>query len=280
VSDDQLGWTPRSAALGQGDGVFLQYLNEPRLEAFTNWISHPSAVSETNREIFDYTLYDLSKLIDELRFEAGVGAVFKAALADELTTLGDEQHEGPVAMGIPIRARALLTAYHAPLPLPSELFKDAAQPMAGFRVLGGWWAGQLFDSAMLRGSAALDRLSTILHCADGRVVDPKWMPGFNVRHLSRLHKWDGLAEWDQLLGLINSPWYDLTHNYRRGFVHERRQPSALHGDHSEIITAPNGQQIAGETYSPDNHEALVLGFYNEVVLQAVDLTGALLSEKP
>ena len=264
-------WLPSAEALGQADDIFLTQLQEPDLEPLTSWLTTEPARASADRDVFEDAVFDISRLLEEYRYETGVAAAYSIGLKTELDTLADEQLSGPASMGIPSSVRALLAPYTAHLPLPSRLFTYPAEPISGFRLLGGWWAGQLYDTALVRGCAALDRLATALYCVEGLKVDREWMPAFKPRHLKRITAWNGASDWDALLTLLNDPFFALAKKYRDGFIHQRRGPIQLHGDY---VVAGDGSTTIGTT--PEIHEAIVVGYYNLILLPACSLVGKLI----
>lgn len=61
---------------------------------------------------------------------------------------------------------ALLAGYGQNNFPPDQLLLNPTAALGGHRVLSGWWAAQLLDSAIIRGIAVLDRVAILLHCID------------------------------------------------------------------------------------------------------------------
>jgi hypothetical protein len=103
-----------------------------------------------------------------------------------------EGHDIADGMTVPTAVQALLAPYLRPNPAPGELIGRPGQPFAGHRVLGGWWAAQLFDSSLIRGLSCLDRLAIMLHCAAGkdltrdRRTQELRLPAFRANYLEPL----------------------------------------------------------------------------------------------
>lgn len=135
---ERWGMAAFPVALGQADDIFLKQLEEPDLGPLTSWLMTLSAQSSADRDVFEDAVFDISLRLEEYRYETGMAAAYSIGLKAELA---EKQFSGPTSIGIPSSVRALLAPYIAHLPLPRRLFTDPADPISGFRLLGGWWAG-------------------------------------------------------------------------------------------------------------------------------------------
>jgi len=277
MDSDAHGWLPSEEALSQADDIYLTHLQTPDLAPLSEWLTADPSPNPVDKDVYEDAVFDISRLIEEYRYEAGVAAAFAIGLDAELEALSEEQLRGPVAMSIPKGVRALLAPYSTFLPLPSQLFLNPKEQISGFRLLGGWWAAQLYDSALVRGSAALDRLATILYCAQGLAINREYMPAFKLAHLKRITKWYSDPNWAALLALLDHPVFTLAKRYRDGFIHQTRAPMALHGDHSVVRDASGGGHEVIRGTTPEMHEGIVLAYFNLILVVACDLVGKLIS---
>lgn len=277
MNRDRAGWLPSDEALSQADEIYLKHLDTPDLAPLSEWLTIDPSPNPVDKDVYEGAVFDISRLIEEYRYEAGVAAAFSIGLSAELAALSDTRLNGPAATGIPAGVRALLVPYTSFLPLPSQLFLKPDQSISGFRLLGGWWAAQLYDSALIRGSAALDRLAAILYCVQELEIKRDWMPAFKLKHLSRVTGWKGDPNWEALIALLENPVFSLAKSHRDGFIHQSRAPMALHGDHVIVREFPGGDRELIQGTTPEMHEAIVLGFFNLIVVVACDLVGKLIS---
>lgn len=111
-------------------------------------------------------LFDLSQLAEEFRFLTSAGALYSLGLQEQVAAAIPDVTAPGADIAVPVVVCALLAGYMRPMPPPSVLLHDPGQSIAGHRVLGGWWAARLFDSALIRGMPAFDRLAVLLFCAD------------------------------------------------------------------------------------------------------------------
>jgi hypothetical protein len=277
MDDINCGWLPSEEALSQADDLYLTHLETPDLAPLSAWLTTNLSPNPADKDVYEDAVFDISRLLEEYRYQAGVAAAFAIGLKAELADLSEEQLNGPVGMGIPAGVRALLAPYTAFLPLPSQLFLKPEQPISGFRLLGGWWAAQLYDSALIRGSAALDRLAAILYCVQGLEINREWMPAFKLKHLKRITAWPDDPNWKALLALLENPVFTLAKRYRDGFIHQSQEPMVLHGDHVIVRDAAGGGLETVRGITPEMHEAIVLGYFNLIVVVACDLVGKLVA---
>lgn len=230
-------------------------------------------------DIYSDALFDLSQLVEEMRFEAAAGALYSIGLQKEIAASRENTPE--IGLAIPTVVRALLASYMRPTPSPSALMRDPGQNIAGHRVLGGWWAAQLYDSALIRGMSALDRLAVVLFCAGQQPIMPNkhgelMMPSFRKSQLDRVTRWHDYSEWPSLLELLDNPVFKFVKRYRDGFVHQRRTPMQLHGEHATATNGVGPNYESTEGITPEMHLAMVLGFFDQILRPACKMVGALI----
>ena len=158
-----------------------------------------------------------------------------------------------------------------------ELLRDPTQDISNFRLLGGWWAGQLLDSALIRGRSSLDRLMTLLQYVHVVKVRDR-LPGFEPQEFDKLISWADDADLNALRNLFSNPIFEYGKSMRDGLIHRQRQPSALHGDHVANVeisaNAPDGRALG---MTPSMHLQITLAYYNEVLVTACALAGNLIA---
>jgi len=128
--------------------------------------------------------------------------------------------------------------------------------------------------------SALDRLAILMFCADQQpIARNKYgdlvLPAFRKSWLQRITRWDDQPAWPKILDVLDHPVFALVKRYRDGFVHQRRTPTQLHGEHA-TATFPSPSQITTNGISAELHLAMVLGFYNLVLRPSCDLVGTLI----
>jgi hypothetical protein len=177
---------------------------------------------------------------------------------------------------------ALLQRYMREPPSPSRLFENPYYEISGDRVLGDWFAGQLLDSALFRSIAACDRLVILLWIRagepsrrrrDGRSLHPAFTRHF-LRYLRKYY--EDQRAWPLLYETVEGSLFGLAKELRDGFTHSRRLASELHG---EPVVAYSGQGPA-RGLEADEHRALVLAFYNEILGPSIEHVGTLLARQP
>ena len=274
------GWTPAPNVRLSVDNMCMNYLAEPDLRPLSSWIAKGDfgRGARPNFHIYSDILLDLTRLIEEFRFEMAVGAMYAEGLEPELTELNNSETTGFAAYGMPASVKALLSGYSARTPSPYDLLTSPASRISGSRLLGGWWAAQLLDSALIRGRSAMDRLAALLFCADDAQLDPNHLPAMAPETIKKLKSWAGTAEIAELQTTLADETYEFVRSMRDGLVHRKRKPMVLHGDH--VLVAPDeggdpAQNVAG--ISPDIQIALGLAFYNETLVPTLALVGRMIS---
>lgn len=229
--------------------------------------------------IYDEALVDLVRLLEEIRFSVSVGAMYAHAARGELHPRRASHQEWPQNVGLSPKVRTLLASYTQNTYAADQLIYDPSVPLAGERFLGSWWAGQLIDSAVVRGISALDRLAILLSCT-ARRIDPRRMPAFRSRELRRLSEVFGSeSEWTTVLALAENEVFQFVKEVRDGHVHRRRLPTKLHG---EFVTS--GRDAAGRYVStvgmdPDLHFATVTALFQDVIVPAIGAASALIARR-
>lgn len=274
-------WLPSESVLERADDIYQDDLPTLDLEPLASWLTTAlgrSTGDSEQREVYADALFDLQRLGEEFRFGTSVGAIYLLGLQEEIKATKESASEVAGGVAVPTAALALLSPYMRPNPSPERLITHPEQTIGGQRVLGGWWAAQLLDSAVIRGLACLDRLVILLHCAAGaplrreRQTRELRLPAFRKTYLEALaHAFDG-REWEELRRLLDHPIFKLVKRYRDGFVHQRRLSMELHGEYPDATDLAAGRT---RVLSPDNHLALVLAFYDLVLAPSCVLAGVL-----
>ncbi len=226
---------------------------------------------------------DLYRLLEEIRFELALAALLLDDYSRKLARgEAPPRHESELPMPLPAESIALLLRFMREPPNPAELFTQPYSELAGHRILSDWFAGQLLDSVLVRAVAACDRLATLLWT---RVEEPirttkagkSHYPAFRREALKELAPHYREAEaWPDLLELTDHELFAYAKDLRDDFTHARRVPSLLHGEQFTVF-AQDGEGIEG--LDAEDHLAIGVAFYNEVIRAAIRLTGELLATK-
>lgn len=267
---------PEPLALDAAAIVYDQVLSQIDIMGLNIGIPHGEGVAMHEGEGYADALIDLSRLLEEYRFEAVIAAIYAAGVKDQLAAVRDVMARPPHNAGFSNKARAILAGIIAQGAPPLDLITNPENEMSGMQVLGGWWAAQLYDSALMRGVAVLDRLVTLLFYVEGLPVDPDWTPAFRERTVRKLTSWTAEPEWSTFTALLHHELFVMAKGYRDGLVHRVRDAAELHGDFLVGRFRTGGhEQTTG--FGGDVHFAMVAGFYNEVLRRAVSDTAALIS---
>ncbi len=284
LAADGTAWLPGPEVEAKVAAIFHDDLPTLDVGRLSDWLAHrletPADERGDNLDLYTDALFDLSQLAEEFRFLAAAGALYSLGLQEQIAAAIPDQTAPGVGIAVPAVVRALLAGYMRPVPAPSALLHDPGQSIAGHRVLGGWWAAQLFDSALIRGMSALDRFAVLLFCADQQPITPNKhgdlvLPAFRKSWLQRVTRWEKYPEWSKLLEMLDHPVFALVKRYRDGFVHQRRTPMQLHGEHA-TTTFPSASQTITKGISAELHLAMVLGFYGLVLRPSSELVGTLI----
>ena len=234
-------------------------------------------VSLGDEDLYADALYDLIKLLEEYRYLSAVGVLYATSVEDEIQAIAEAQSKGPGSVGMSSAVRALLAGMGAANGDPSTHLKTPGITIPGLRVLGGWWAAMLYDSALIRGMAIMDRIAALLAIESGQQIKPDWMPIFRTKFLDKLPSWQHTPEMAQLHELASGKLFEFVKSYRDGFVHKQRVPVELHGDHRRGGWRPDGTTSMVPGISAYEHAGLVSMFYNDVISVACDAAGHLIS---
>jgi len=277
-------WLPGPEVEAKVASIFYDDLPTLNVSRPSDWLAHrldtPSDERSDNLDLYTDALFDLSQLAEEFRYLASAGALYSLGLQDQIAAAIPDETAPGVGIAVPTVVRALLAGYMQPTPPPGALLHDPGQSIAGHRVLGGWWAAQLLDSALIRGMSALDRLAVLLFCADQQPIKANKhgdlvLPAFRKSWLKQVTRWDECSEWSKLLEILEHPVFALVKRYRDGFVHQRRTPMQLHGEHA-TTTFPSQSQGTTKGISAELHLAMVLGFYDLVLRPSCELVGTVI----
>ncbi|GAA2750199.1 hypothetical protein [Amnibacterium kyonggiense] len=269
-----MAWDPPREAIEVSTRIFEEELAPPSLEGFMLGIDR-SMAAPVEGDLYDDALNDLVRLVDEYRFEVATAALYIEALGRELALL-NETSRTAAHLGISPKAMAFLSSNVSTYTPPHVLLESPETRIPATRLLGGWWAGQLIDSALLRGLSSLDRVATMLALRDGSTLDANRLPVFRRDSLKKLRRWRGQAEWDRLRGLLNHPLFDYVKQYRDGFVHRRREPIELHGEHVAVWRGEDGKSGIYRGMDPGMQLGLAVEFFRLVLSPAVEAAGALI----
>ena len=278
------GWLPTDEASDLATEIFLNDLPSLPIEPLSSRLTSDLRSEENSeqRDFYADAIHDFARLIDEVRFETSVAAAFISSLKEILFKEVDEEDLSRT-VGVPREVLALLAPYVAQNWLPTDLFSRPEMEISGSRILGGWFAGQLLDSALIRSISALDRIAILLWCAAPLPIERDRfgelrLPAFRKGYLNRMAPhYSSRAEWTPLANLVDHDFMGLVKPYRDGFVHRRRTPMQLHGEHVTVVDlhTDNPRKIPG--FDPNHHLGMVLGFYDTVLKPATELAGALVT---
>jgi len=248
-------------------------LAQPNLEPLATYLADhiKQDPPEKRIELFGDALFDLSRLLEEYAYGAAVAATYLKATEEARRDLHTKQLQGLKAVPMTSIIRALLSPYSGFLPMPSTLISEPTVPAPGLRILGGWWAGQLIDSAILRGLSSLDRVATILFLVADQPINETKMPAFRPEELRKLRNSYEGEDWESLRELTHHELFLFVKDYRDGFIHRQRKPMQLHGDHTTF--GADGTIYQGIEASM--HFALLGAFHEHVIRPACELAGRL-----
>jgi hypothetical protein len=288
-------WSLSRKALGVADDVYYNELKTISVEGYSDGVfteqdEQPVVADRTHREVYADSLFDLQRLLEEVRFEI--------ALATMLTSDYRARHPldepAPPSAGhqnvtIPAEVLAVLASYAGPVPSPSVLATDLHRAIPGSRHLSRWLAAQLLDSAMLRSLSVLDRVVTMLYIRAGLTIrrgrdGSLRLPNFSIDQLKKIRSaYEEHPAWPGLREVARDEMYAFIKRYRDGNVHHRRWPSELHGETSITYwdtTAKDDEPRAErrqEGLTAQLHIAAALAAWNHVLRPAVEAGARLAS---
>jgi hypothetical protein len=92
------------------------------------------------------------------------------------------------------------------------------------------------------------------------------------------------SAWSKFRAILDHPVYELIKRFRDGMVHHRRWPSELHGESQVSYWDAGGLAVSGggpkwiyQGLRAQDHVALLVATWNEVIGPTVELGGRLLS---
>jgi hypothetical protein len=283
-NERQLSWMPSRHALECAQRIYLEDLTAVDLVGLTGWLTGQlQRGSNDDREhcrVYADALYDMSRLIAELRFETSLAAVYIADLGERLCSEERDRSELSGIFVVPGMAVALLSPQLEDRLSLERIFTDPTTPVGGNRVLAGWFTAQLLDSALMRSIAALDCIAILLWSAAGRPfsMDSQgnlMLPAFCQKDLELIERQYGSSPaWSSLYGLTESGYIEMVRQYRYGFIHRRRAPTELHGGVGAVVRF--GGDGAAPTLSKRDQLKMIQDFYHEVLHAATGLAGELL----
>jgi hypothetical protein len=245
------------------------------------------------REVYSDALFDLSRLLEEIRFEISWASLL---LTDWLIrdARGEVERLPQDRMQTPFSAELLaaLAPYALTPPSPTTLLTNPHQAIGGLRHLSRWAGAQLLDSALLREVSALDRVATMLHLRATHTIPrardgSMRLPGFTAGGLAGTKKlWGQREAWGPLYELLEDPLYDVVRRYRNGNVHSRRWPAELHGE-SQLAYWDAGRgpttEMVHERHEDglpaQHHQALLLATWDHILKPAIAHGGSLLNHE-
>lgn len=280
VTQREEAWAPdqetRDLAREYFDAVFVLPNLEPLIQGVK---TGPESEADPASTIYDETLLDMVRLLEEFRFGASVGAMYARGVREQIRPLRESHKLWPQSVGMSPKVLALLSAYGQNTLPPDRLIFEPAAALGGHRVLGGWWAAQLLDSAIIRGVSVLDRVSILLHCIAGR-IDPRRMPAFRTHQLEDLAtNFSADPEWTSLLDLARSEVFLFVKDMRDGHVHRRRVPAELHGAFVTSGTDAEGRHQSTLGADPDIQWALATALFRDVIRPALEAAGAMIARR-
>lgn len=273
-------WVPDQETLDLARDFFDRSFLPPDLEPLVQGITTgPELEADPATTIYDETLVDLVRLLEEYRFGASVGAMYARGVRDQIRPLRESHKQWPNNVGMSPKVLALLATHSQNALAPDRLLVDPTATLGGHRVLGGWWAAQLLDSAIIRGISILDRVAILLACIAHR-IDYRRMPAFRVHQLEALSPEFGSdSEWKTLLELARGDLFQFVKGVRDGHVHRMRLPAELHGAFVTSGTDADGRHQSTLGIDPDLQWALATALFRDVICPAIDAAGAMIARR-
>jgi hypothetical protein len=293
---DEPTWSLSQHATNTADDVYYQRLEAINISAYGDGVltepgDKPLVADREDRELYADSLFDLHRLLEEIRFEIAFATMLTSDYRahhpiDEPSTTVPKG----IDMTLSIELLAVLST-EAPLPpSPSQLTTALHREILGHRHLSRWLAAQLLDSAILRCLSSLDRVATMLHIRadlpiERRADGSPRPPGFSIAELKAMRaSYEGHPSWQALRDVARHDMYKFIKGYRDGTVHHRRWPSELHGEAS--LSYSDAGASTDEAYPPErryeglsaqNHIGLTLGTWNHVLRPAIETGGLLVA---
>jgi hypothetical protein len=136
----------------------------------------------------------------------------------------------------------------------------------------------------------MDRIVTMLHLRAGLSVKKRRdgtprLPSFTRQGLGLLRPaYEKQSAWSEFTAILDNPVYELIKRFRDGMVHHRRWPFELHGESRVSYWDAGGLAVDGggpeqiyEGLRAQDHVAVLVATWNEVIRPTVELGGRLLS---
>jgi hypothetical protein len=281
------GWQPSAETVTAARAVYADALPPVNLVGLTRWLTarlqQGMSDEDVHCRVYGDALYEISRLIGELRFEVALAALYITEFGDKPAPGGAHPHVPRRPFEVPGTAITLISPPLDDAFLLSQLFANPGSPIAGHRTVAGWLAAQLLDSARLRAEAALDCVAVLLWCAAaeplrsdhaGQVI----LPTFCVRDLERVGpRYRSLPAWPSLCQLAERQcargW-----STRGAFIHQRRLPVQLHGGREAVVRF--GGDRAAPTVNAKRQLAMTVNFGRGVLGPAIAYTDEILSQSP
>ncbi len=277
--NDLQAWEPNRDTQAAAREYFTDVFAPPDLGQLAQGVATGGDDNDAVELIYDEALVDLVRLLEEVRFSVSVAAMYAHGTRDKLRPIRESHQEWPHSVGLSPKVRALLATYTQNTHPPDQLIFDPSVPLGGARFLGSWWAGQLIDSAVVRGISALDRVAILLTCV-ARRIDIRRMPAFRLHELRRLSDaYESDGEWTTLLALAENEVFRFVKDARDGHVHRRRLPAELHGDFVTSGRDTEARYISTVGMDPDLHLAVVTALFRDVIVPAISAAGAMIARR-
>jgi hypothetical protein len=289
-------WAIEREAREAADEVYYDQLRPIEVSGFGAGLlntdkSVPFLPEREERDLYADSLFDLHRLLEEVRFETALAVMILVDFRlrrdrGEVEPFKEDRSVANVVM--PVEILATLAPYMRPPPSPTALLTSPHEQLSGSRHLSRWYAAQLLDGAVLRALSCLDRVITMLHLRallpiehrkDGTIR----LPSFERTALRRLRPaYQHSPDWAPFRAIADNAIYKLMKRFRDGTVHHRRWPSELHGEKQITYWDSGGPSRGlgaapiGEGLSAQDHAALLLATWDQVLRPAIEGGGRLL----
>jgi hypothetical protein len=295
-------WSLSQHSLRVADQVYYRQLDDISVVGWSNGIltdvgQKPVMADRASREFYSDALFDLIRLLEEVRFEIAFAAMLAADYrarnpVDEPEVQHLDEDGTVIEMTLSIEILAVLSPSAPPPPSPSLLASDLHRDILGGRHLSRWLAGQLLDSAIVRAISALDRMATMLHVRAGLPVarfkdgTPK-LPAFGTDTLRAMNfAYQGHHAWEDLRAVTRDDAYKFVRRYRNNNVHQRRWPSELHGEKTLSYWDAGAPHEDGpqperryEGLTAQESINLAIGTWNQILRPAIHAGGRLFADE-
>jgi hypothetical protein len=280
------GWNPSLHALQQAQQTYLDSMPNVNLTGLTGWLTtqlqHGMNDRDEHCRVYGDALYEISRLIEELRFEASLASVYITEFGSKLCAKRRASRDLRGSFEMPGDAITLLNPSLNNGVVLTQHFDDPITPIAGHRVLAGWYTAQLLDSALARAIAALDCVAVLLWSAarippitdrQGRLI----LPTFCEEDLEVVGShYCSSPMWLSLFTLTEHSSIQMVRPYRNGFIHQRRAPMELHG--GQEVSIRFGGDRAVPPIGAQRQLAIVKDFYSEILHAAITRANEVLSK--